>query len=159
MAPSAIAAYARFYQPGVTKVYFVASIATVTAPTRPELDAGIDLTRQVEAITGFQISAAEIATPDYASLFTSNIPGRTSVANSSLTIYVAKNGVDVRSTLARGTTGNIVMLDGGDVTGYKMDVFPVTVKSIPKQRGDTKALTVMVDFSFTAAPAEDVAIP
>lgn len=159
MPPSQIAAYQAFYQPGVTKVYIVTTMANYLAPTRVELDAGLDVTRQVRAIEGFQVTAEQIDRPDMASLFTSKIGGRTAANDSSLTIYAAKDGADARTTLTFGFTGYVVMLDGGDVTGYKMDVYPVLVIAKPKQRGDSDPLNMMYQFSITQPPAEDVSIP
>lgn len=159
MPPSQIAAYQAYYQPGVTKVYVITTMANYKAPTRAELDAGLDVTRQVRAIEGFQIAADQIERPDMASLFTSKIGGRTAADDSSLAIYAAKNGADARTTLTFGYTGFIVMLDGGDVSGYKMDVYPVLVIAKPKQRGDSDPLNLMYQFSITQEPAEDVTIP
>ena len=159
MPPSQIAAYQAYYQPGVTKVYIVPTMANYQAPTRSELDAGLDVTRQVRSIDGFSVESDQIERPDMASTFTSKIGGRTAAADSSLTIYAAKNGIDARQTLVQGYTGFIVMLDGGDVTGYKMDVYPVLVIGRPKQRGDSDPMNIMYQFSITQPPAEDVAIP
>lgn len=159
MPPTQISAYNAFYQPGITKVYLVDTMADYTSPTRVELDAGLDVTRQVRSIDGWTVAADQIDRPDMASLFTSKIGGRTSADDSSLTIYAARNGVDVRSTLVQGYTGYVVFLDGGDVTGYKMDVYPVLVISRPKQRGDSDPLNIQYQFSITQPPAEDVAIP
>lgn len=159
MPPSQISAYATFYQPGVTKVYIVATMSNYLSPTRDELDAGLDVTRQVRAIDGFSIEADQIERPDMASLFVSKIGGRTNAADSSLTIYAAKNGADARTTLVFGYTGYVVMLDGGDVTGQKMDVYPVQVIAKPKQRGDSDPFNIMYQFSITQPPAEDVTIP
>ncbi|MGD9989307.1 hypothetical protein [Pseudonocardia sp.] len=159
MPPTQVTAYNAYYQPGITKVYIVDDIADYTAPTRVELDAGLDVTRQVRSIDGWTVAADQIERPDMASLFTSKIGGRTSADDSSLTIYAARNGVDVRSTLVQGYTGFVVFLDGGDVTGYKMDVYPVLVISRPKQRGDSDPMTTQYQFSITQPPAEDVAIP
>lgn len=159
MPPSQIAAYAAYYQPGITKVYIGASIANYLAPTRLELDAMLDVTRQVRAIEGFRVQANEIERPDMASLFTSKIGGRTSADDSSLTIYAARTGADARTTLTFGWTGFVVLADGGDVAGYKMDVYPVLVKARPKQRGDSDPFNIMYQFSITQPPAEDVTIP
>lgn len=159
MPATPISAYARYYQPGITKVYFCPSITTITAPTRAELNAGTDVTRQVRAIDGFMVAAEQIDTPDMASLYVSKIGGRTNAEDSSLTFYGTRTGADVRTLLPRGTVGFIVMLDGGDVAASKMDVYPVTVISIPKQRSMDEAFGIQVQFSITSEPAEDVTIP
>jgi|SRR5580765_2701607 len=159
MPPSQIAAYTAFYQPGITRVYIVNTMSNYLTPTRGELDAGLDVTRQVRGIDGWSIEADQVDRPDYASLFVSKIGGRTSAKDSSLTIYNALTGVDARQTLTQGYQGYVVFLDGGDVTARKMDVFPVLVISRPKQRGDSEPFNTMYQFSITQPPAEDVAIP
>lgn len=160
MPPSQIAAYSAFYQPGTTRVYVVNTMADYTAPTRSELNAGLDVTRQCREINDFQYEADTIERPDYASTWTSTVGGRTKASgNPSLAIYAAKNGVDARSTLVFGYTGFVVMLDGGDVAGYKMDVWPVQVIAKPKQRSDSDPLTILYQFSIPQPPAEDVTVP
>lgn len=159
MPPSQISAYTAYYQPGVTKVYIVNTMSNYLSPTRGELDAGLDVTRQVRAIDGWSVEADQVERPDFASLFTSKIGGRTSASDSSLTIYAAKNGIDARQTLTQGYTGYVVFMDGGDTTAYKMDVYPVLVISRPKQRGDSDPMNIQYQFSITQPPAEDVAIP
>lgn len=159
MPPSQIAAYARYYQPGVTRVYLVTTMANYLSPTRVELDAGVDVTRQIRAIDGFSVEAEQIDTPDMATEFTGKIGGRTAAQDSSLTFYGTKSGTDVRTLQPRSWAGYVVMLDGGDVASYKMDVYPVLVRSAPKQRGDSEAFGIMVQYSITSKPAEDVAIP
>lgn len=159
MPPSQISAYSAYYQPGVTRVYVVTTMSNYLSPTRAELDAGLDVTRQVREINDFKYEADVLDRPDYASTFNSTVGGRTKAGNPSLAIYAAKNGVDARSTLTFGYTGYIVLLDGGDVTGYKMDVWPVQVIAKPKNRGDSDPLTIMYQFSIPNPPAEEVAIP
>lgn len=159
MPPAQISAYARYYQPAVSVMYFVASIANYLAPTRGELDAGLNITRQVREINGWGVEGDQIETPDFSSLFVAKIAGRTSAPDSSLTLYGTKSGADIRTTLPRGTTGYIVIMPGGDVSGYKMDVFPISVRAVSKQHGDKDAFAMMVQVSITAQPAEDVTIP
>ena len=159
MPPSQISAYSAFYQVGVTKVYLVTTVSDYTAPTRAELNAGLDVTRQVRSIDGWTIEAAQIDRPDFATLFTSKIGGKTEAKGSSLTIYAAKSGADARATITDGYTGYVVFLDGGDTAAYKMDVFPVLCIARPKQRSNSDPLTIMYQFSISQPPAIDVAIP
>lgn len=159
MPPSQISAYASFYQPGITKVYLVDTIANYLAPTRSELNAGLDVTRQVRAIDGWTVEAEQIDRPDFASRFVSKIGGRTQAPDSSLTIYAAQSGVDARQTITDGYAGYIVFMDGGDTTSYKMDVYPVLCTARPRQRSDSDPFSIMYQFSITQPPAEDVAIP
>ena len=148
--------YARF---GVTKVYFCPTIANIASPTRAELNAGTDLSGEVESINGFQVTSNFIDTPDLATSFVGKIIGRTSSDDSSVTMYASSNSVDVRSLLPRGTTGFIVWLDEGDVAGRKGDVYPITVGSIPKDRDMEAAARIIVNVAITRTPAENFTIP
>lgn len=155
-----IVASTRYFDPETTKVYFVASIANKNAPTRGELNAGVDLSPEIADLSGWVVAGEQIPTPDLGVLFTANIPGRTAADDSSLTLYADKEGVDVRATLPRGTNGYIVWLDGGDITANKMDVYPIRVRSVGKMRNlSNEAAKIQVQFSITSVPAENVAVP
>lgn len=160
MAATPLAASTRFFHRGKTKVYVVSSINVRTSVTREELDAGVDLSGEIADWSGWTVTSGEIATPDLGTVFTSKIGGSLDIEDSSMTFYADRAGADVRTLLPRDTDTNIVILDGGDVAGYKMDVFPVRVRSVGKDRslGDDAGL-VVVSFSITAEPAENVTVP
>lgn len=160
MATPALTSSTRYFDPEVTKVYYVPTISTISAPTRVEMDAGTDLSGEIAELSGWVVTSNQIATPDLGSRFTSQIGGRTTAEDSSLTFYSDKEGVDARTVLSRDTTGYILWLDGGDIEANKMDVFPVTVVSVGKMRsvGD-EAARLQVQFSITSEPSEDVAVP
>jgi len=161
MAASNITASTRYINPETTKIYFCTSISSKTAPTRAELNAGTNLVGENSASEGWNIAAGQVPTPDMGNLFTGSIPGRLTAEDSSLTMYASLNGVDARTLMARGTNGFIVWLDGGDVAGYLMDVFPVRVASLGKTRSveGEEAASITIMFSITSAPAENVTIP
>lgn len=160
MAATAITASTRYFDPETTKVYFVATIADKTSPTRLEIDAGTDLSPEIADLSGWVIGGEDVPTPDLGVRFTSNIPGREAADDSSLTLYASEDGVDVRATLPAGTNGFIVWLDGGDVAANKMDVYPIRVRSVGKMRNlSNEAAKIQVQFSITSKPASDVAVP
>lgn len=160
MAVVPIDAVDRYFPTGVTKYYFAPTFADPENPTRLELDASTDLSPEIAEVDGFTVSSDQIDVPDINSRFTGKIPGRISADDSSLVFYGDKTGEDVRELLPRGTDGYIVRMGGGDVTDYKMDIFPVTVISVSKQFGtDDEAARITVQFSITSEPIEDVAIP
>lgn len=160
MATPPITASTRYFDVGTTKVYFVPSVASLSAPTRIEMNAGTDLSREVAEIDGWSVTSNQIQTPDFATRFVSQIAGRIEAADSSLTFYASENSVDVRALLPRDTDGFILWLDGGDVAANKMDVFPVTVRSVSKMRSaGSEAARIMVSFSITREPAENVTVP
>lgn len=151
----------KFINVGVTVVAFVPTIADVQVPTRAELDAGVDLTDEVTAASGWNVSSANVPYTPLGSVFTPSIPGRTSVEDSSLTLPQDITGTDVREILPRLTTGFIVIMYGGDVVDSPMDVWPVRVSSLGKTLSTegTEIASIVVSFAVPAEPAEDVAIP
>ncbi|GII89621.1 hypothetical protein Ssi03_76110 [Sphaerisporangium siamense] len=160
MAATPITPAKRFIRPGVTKCYWVVSISNILAPTRTELNLGKDLSEDIADISGWLVSGQKVDTPNLKTTFVGNIPGLTSADESSITYYAGEDGVDVRALMARGTAGNIVWLDGGDVTGRLMDVFPVKVLSVGKQRQiGAEPARLPIQYAITAEPAENVVIP
>jgi hypothetical protein len=149
----------RYYRAGVTRVYFCSTIANKSAPTRAELNAGTDLSGDVAAINGWEPTSNFENAPDLLSTFVSKVASSVEVGDSSLGMYASSNSVDARGLFPRGTTGFVVMLDEGDANPKKMDVFPVTVASAPKQRDIGAVAQIVVSFAITSAPAENVTIP
>lgn len=159
MVATPIASTSRFIPPGITHYYWVASIANKSAPTRGELNAGIDLTGEVADVSGFSTTSDQVDTPDLGSRFTSKIPGRITADDSSITMYMSSTSSDVRTLLPRDTSGFVVVFSEGDLTGQKMDVFPVKITGQPKQRDVDNPAKIMIQFSVTSIPAENITIP
>lgn len=161
MATPPITASTRYINPGVTKCYYLPAVAAGSlTPTRAEMNAGTDLSRELSDINGWVVAGNDVETPDLATTFTGMIPGRTKADSSSITCYASSNSTDVRSLLPRGTTGFIMWLDGGDVAGQKADVFPIRVRSNGKPRTvGEDAAKILVECSITSQPAENVTIP
>lgn len=151
----------KFVHAGITTIYFTPTIADVQAPTRAELDAGTDLTREITAASGWQVSSARVTYNPLHTKFTPSIEGRISVEDSSLTLPQDLTGTDVRAILPRGTRGYIVIMHGGDVVDSPMDVWPVAVSSLGKNVSTegTEIASIVVSFAIVDEPAEDVAIP
>lgn len=155
-----LSATERFFAPEISKVLFLPTVvATTKIPTRAEITAGTDLTSEIQTLNGWQQTAASIPTPDWGSRFTSSIPGRTSVSDSSITFYADKSGADVRTVLTELLNGYILIADGGDEEDFLADCFPVRVASIGKVRADGAALLLTVGFTITRKPAIDFELP
>jgi len=152
----------RYFAPEITKViWFDADgLADYTNPTHAEIEAGVFIQDEIAALSGWLTTSASIETPDMGSRFKKKIGGRTDIADSSLTFYADQRGVDVRTLAARGDRGFIAFMDGGYVTGQPMDIYPVFVASIGKDRStDDKAAQLQIQYTITSVPAEDVEIP
>jgi hypothetical protein len=161
MAATPIAAVSRYWPVGTTKWLWVASIANYSvAVTRAEINAGTDVSGELADVSGFTVSSNQIDTPDVNSRFRSKIPGAIEAEDSSWTIYADPSGSDVRALLPRDATGYAVRMDGGDVAGRKMSVFPAKVASQNKLLGtDEEAGRIEINFTITRQPAEDLTIP
>lgn len=160
MSASPIQSADRFFAPGVSRVIFIPTIAATTLiPTRTEINAGDDLSGEVNDVSGFNVQAGFIDTPDMLRRFTGKIGGRITTPDSSLTMYASKDGDDVRTILPRGTQGFLAFMDGGDVPTQPMDVFKVEVASLgkPRSMGDSASM-LTVQFSISGF-AEDAPIP
>lgn len=159
MATTPLPSSVRYFDVGTTVVYWLPSCADITTPTRAEMNAGTDVTGEVADFDGFAVTGDEIEVPDLKKLFNKKIAGRTTSDSSSITFYGDLTGGDITDLLSRGDNGFIAWLNGGDVPGNKGDIFPVRVKSIPRKRSISDAARVMVEFSITDEPAENVTVP
>ena len=162
MPTPAITQSTRYTSIGLTKVYYLPTIASTSfIPTRTEMNAGTDLSPELADWAGWMVTGAQINTPDLSTVFESTISGRVSSPKSTLTFYASTTGVDVTALLPRTTTGYICWLDGGDISGHQMEVYPVTVMAngIDRDNKMTKADVVTVDFAITRQPAQNVTIP
>lgn len=161
MAATEIDTVERYWPTGVQKWLWVPTVSNIEAITRTEINAGTDLTREVAATDGWSTSGDEIETPDGDSAFVAKVPGKVTADDSSITLYGDPSGDDARNLFSRGTTGNIVRMPGGDIAGRLAYVFPVRVKtrSIEANVGEDDVVKILVQFSITREPAEDVTIP
>ncbi|WP_432169052.1 hypothetical protein [Streptomyces sp. 1222.5] len=159
MVATPIAPTTRYIPPGTTRYYWVVSISNYNAPTRSELNAGSDLTAEISAVSGFATNSDQQDTPDLGSRFTGKIPGRITADDSSITMYASSNSSDARTLMPRDSAGYIVILPEGDVTGQKMDVFPVKVTGVPKSRDVENPAGMTFQYAITKIPAENVTIP
>jgi hypothetical protein len=143
---------------GITKVYFVATIASLTAPTTAEVTAGTRLDTQLAEINGFEFANNPIDTPDMSAAFVSKIPGEDAVSDSSLVFYEDKTSNPIATALAKNVVGNIVIFYGGTAgvspaLGDKCEVWPIIVGSNAKKyTTGNEAAQYAVVFTNTAAP-------
>jgi hypothetical protein len=152
----------RFGDNATTVTYWLASIAaTNLTPTRAELTAGINIGVDLVDSDGWTVEADQIDTQALNDPFQTKIPGSLSAPDSSLTFFTSKNGVDIRATLPRGTSGFVCFLDGGDTGGGKMETYPVTVTSNAVMRSfqSKDASKIKVGFAITKSPGQNLTIP
>lgn len=150
---------ARFFRRGVSKVRWAPAVAG-NSPTRPEITAGLDLSTAISAINGFQFSNAPIATPDLSDNFDSQITGPDTVGDSSLDFYDDDTATTIRTTLAKGTAGYLLLFPYGDVPTKRVEKWPVTSLGVNDAWSmDATAAGFNVQFAVTARPYQTGVIP
>lgn len=159
MAPSPLNPTTRYYPPGVRRVYWMPTTANYNAPTRSEINAGVDLTNEVESMTGWSLTAASVQTPDLGHRFISEIPGALSSSSNDIVLYQSQNSNDARTVLTLLLNGYIIVLWEGDVSGQRMDVFPVRVMAAAPDSTTTDPAKCTFSFSVTGQPAIGATIP
>lgn len=150
----------RYFQPGICRWYFAATLASPSAITASELSGATELTPEVNDISGWTTSTAFIETKDASSRLRPQLAGAVSFEGSSITFNGSRDGQDARGVFTRGQTGYIVIADAGIGTGKKADIYPVEVGAIAKLRNlDNDNFKIRVDYGITGLPAEEVALP
>lgn len=161
---------ARFMQMGTTDVWFTTALVP-TAPsvaTLINVSNGIDVTGQLADLSGFSFDNTPIDTPDMSTALVTKIPGEDAVADSSMTFYEDKTTNPIKTKLAKGVSGFVVVFAtganagaaGGQPTvGDIVDVWPVIVSSNARQyAAGAAASKYLVKFAPTAAPTIAVAM-
>lgn len=153
----------RFFRRGVSKVFYVATIASTSAPTAAEVNAGVNLTATIADVQGFTYTNQPITTPDLGDNLDTKVPGVDQVADSTLHIYEKRTTNTGRTTLAKGVVGYLVIFFAGiagatPAAADKADVWPVQSAGTPRDYSMTEAAKWHVALIITGRPNEDVAL-
>ena len=154
-----IAASDRYIPEGTTDYYWVVTMASYLSPSRAELNAGTRLTPEVAGSGNWGIVSNAVDTPDLATTFTSQIPGKITIDGSTLDMYADDNQADARTLMPRNAVGFVVKFPGGDITGRKMTVFPVKVGSAAEPTAFGNPTVLNFSFYVTKVPAENITVP
>ena len=138
---------------------WVVTISNYLAPTRAEINAGTDISAQVETVNGWSLQGAMVDVPDMGSRFTSQVPGRLTSPTNDVTAYLSQNSIDIRGLLPRDANGYMVCLWEGDVVGNQMDVFPARVVTQAVDTTVDDPGKVTISFAITRLPAINLSIP
>lgn len=146
---------------GKTRVYWVEDFANYLAPTRLELDAGIDLSTIFSDYKGFSVKSSQVDVVVLAYRYTGTISGEEKSEDSSVTLLMDEKGADARVLIPKDAEGYIVWLYGGDKPGNKMDIYPVQCSSLnhmPSVKGNEPDMTEF-QFAIPRIPASSLAVP
>ena len=160
MAATPIGVSSRYIPEGTWHFNYLPAIATLSSPTRAEINAGTDLSPQVASYGTWAVQGAAVPTPDLASTFVPSIPGLLSADGTTLSMYADVGSADVRTLLPRNTVGFMLVLPSGDVPGRKMNAFAIKVlQSAPSSSIGGNPATIELVFVPTTAPVENIVIP
>lgn len=161
MPATPLPSYTRYFPPGTRQYYWVTSIANPAAPTRAELNAGTDLTGQIAAVNGFTPLANLVDVTPIGSQFinwltTTVDPGS---GGNEIILFAAANGNDARLVMPPGTTGFLVILPEGDVTGQYCEVWPAKVNVMYIDPAMETPGQIHFEYTITSGPSQNVTIP
>lgn len=150
---------AKFFRRGISKVSFLPTVAGVS-PTRAELTGGTDLSPFIVEMSGWTLANSPIPTPNLAARYTAQIPGEDTTDASTLTVDDDDAATVPRSTLAKGTSGFIVLMPYGDVSTKRLEKWAVTVTGYNDTwtTGNDPARAV-IGFAITAVPVQNGTVP
>lgn len=156
----------RFIPSGVAQVTFLTSAPTLSAPTQTQISAGTDLTspsmsqdfESMKQMDGWEAASQSAPVPDVSSKFDKTVPGRQSAGTPTITMYKDDASDTIRTALAEGTNGYIVIMPAGQGSGKQADIYPVRVASSNDSQinAENEAMTYVVGFDITAAPTRNV---
>lgn len=151
---------ARFMRKGKTRVYYVPTITTLTAPTVAQITAGTRLDTSLSEVTGFEFANQPIDAPDMSSSFVGKITGEDQVTNSTMTFYEDDTTNPIQTALPKGTNGYVVFFYKGiagasPAIGDKTESWPIQVASSSRKYSvGNEAAAYVIAFTNTAAPVE-----
>lgn len=150
----------RYFRRGLSKIRFLPAVASLAAPTAPEIAAGTDLTVQLAEINGFEFENSPIMTPDLNTTYTTQIGGEDTTKTSSLTFYDDDSSSTIRTALAKGTAGYLLFEPYGTASAKRAEVWPVTSTGVNDHWAvGNEAAKYTVSFAVTTAPRQTAVLP
>jgi hypothetical protein len=159
---------ARFRPNNKAKVVFAPAVANLAAPSGAEITAGTVLCTPgtfasdgLFELQNFESTATFIDTPDAATDFDSKIVGRKQAGNPSMTFYDNDAAATIRTALAEGTSGFVIIMPYGQTTGKRCEVYPVTIGSLNDSQinSNNEAKKFMVMAAITSVPNKNGVVP
>ncbi len=160
----------RFIPSEVAKVVFAPAVSSLAAPSRAEITAGTVLASPsnsttvmgLESITGLELQEQPVVGPDVNSKVDKKYTGRKSLPDAVLTFYDdSDGGGSIRTALAAGTAGYLIIMPYGDTAGERCEVWPGRVATVNNtQISAANELTkFMATFVVDNAPSQVAVIP
>lgn len=159
---------ARWIPDAKSKVTFCPGVANLAAPTSGELAAGTVLctpgtyiTAGLKEMSGFETTQEFKVMQDVATRVDSKLAGRQSLPDASMTFFDDDASSTIRTALAEGSVGFLVIMPYGQVTGKRCQVWPCTIGALNDSQiiagGDPA--TFMVAVAVTSQPNKLAVLP
>ena len=152
---------AKLFRRGISEVWFTTLLSSTTSPSIAQIEgaSGEDLTAAIADITGFEFDNSPIPTPKLSSTFTTTIPGEDVVSNPSVELYDDDTSSVLRTAMAKGTTGWIVLSPYGQTTTERAEVWPATTTGVNDLwTVGNEAARFRVGFAITAVPNQNAVL-
>lgn len=148
-----------FYRRGTSKIKSAPAVAG-TSPTRAEINAGVDLSPHVIAVSGFMLKNSPISFSTLDTTFDSQIDGPDTADASTLDFKDDDVSNTVRTALAKGTPTQIILMPYGDVPTKRCEVWRTKSTGVNDDWGmDAKVAMFQVGFAILSVPTQSGVIP
>lgn len=146
-----LASATAFFQPGVSEIVWINSVATPGAPTAAEINAGTKLLNEVYDVAGFSQSTSWIERRRAGSRTRTQLAGASTFEGSSITFTMDKAGADAAVEFTVSETGTLLFADRGLVVGKSAELFQCEVGAVVTLRNfDNDYPRIRVDFGINA---------
>lgn len=150
----------RFIRRGVSKARWLPAVAG-SSPTRAEINAGINLGGDLAAINGNEFNGSRVPVPVLDQVFTPQTAGEDTVGDVSLLFQDDSVATTIRTTLAKGTAGYLLLMPYGDVATKRCEVWPATSMGVNDGWGDlgNNPAQYTINLAITAPPVTTGTVP
>lgn len=160
----------RFIPSDYAVVVIAPTVADLSAPTRSEINAGTVLASPdmgdeilgLEAIAGLERQEQTVTGADVNSRVDKKYPGRQQLPDATLTFFDADDGSGaIRTALAEGTTGVLIIMKYGDVAGRRCECWPGRVSTVNDSQitSANELAKFVATWVVNAEPNTDAVIP
>lgn len=140
-----------FFQPGVSEIVWINSVASPGAPTAAEINAGTKLLNEVYDVAGFAQTTNWIERRRAGTRTRTQLAGASTFEGSSITFTMDRAGADAAAEFTVAETGTLLFADRGLVVGKAADLFVCEVGAVVILRNyDSDYPRIRVDFGINA---------
>ena len=148
-----------FIHRGVSRILLLPAVASLMAPTRAEINAGVNLSSSLAGVGGFALDNAVNEVVPVGSAFVEQVPGvfRTT-GPCTLTLYDNLSSAAVRAACAPGFVRYVLLLPYGDVAGRRCEVWTTKIAAASDTWENGVAL-YRVLFAASVFPTQNAVVP